>query len=95
MSFRRKDKYKNKRTEEILGCTFEELYKYLLDSYKKIYGTEWNGTDKVHIDHIIPLSTVNTEEEIIKLCHYTNLQLLKASDNLSKNDKLDWKLDKN
>ena len=94
MSFRRKGQYKNKRTEEILGCTFKELYQYLLDSYRKNYGTEWNGIDEVHIDHIIPLSTVKIEEEIIKLCHYTNLQLLKAKDNLSKNDKLNWKLEK-
>lgn len=36
MSFRRKGKYKNKSTEEILGCTFKELYQHLLESYKKI-----------------------------------------------------------
>lgn len=93
MSFKRKGKYKNKRTEEILGCSFETLYQYLLNTYKDIYGEEWNGTDEVHIDHIIPLATVSTEDEIIKLCHYTNLQLLKAKDNLEKNDKLDWKLE--
>lgn len=48
---------------------------------------------KVHIDHIIPLATAKTEEDVIKLCHYTNLQLLKGEDNLSKGDKLDWKLE--
>ena len=46
----------------------------------------------MHIDHIIPLCTVNTKEEIIKLCHYSNLQLLKAKDNLEKKDKLEWEL---
>ena len=28
------------------------------------------------VDHIIPLSSANTEEELINLCHYTNLQPL-------------------
>ena len=45
------------------------------------------------IEDIIPLATAKTEEDVIKLCHYTNLQLLKGEDNLSKGDKLDWKLE--
>lgn len=47
---------------------------------------------KVDIDHIIPLASAKTKDEIIKLCHYTNLQLLKHSDNLLKGDKLNWQV---
>lgn len=91
-SFRKKGYTKGTKTYKILGCDFEIFYKYLLETYKRNYGIEWDGIEKVHIDHIIPLATVNTEEEITKLCHYTNLQLLKAKDNLEKQANLDWNL---
>lgn len=92
--FKRKKATKNQNSEKILGCSIKYFQKYLLETYKKNYGIEWDGIEKVHIDHIIPLSTANTEESIIKLCHYSNLQLLKAKDNLNKRDKLDWELKK-
>jgi hypothetical protein len=41
-----------------------------------------------HIDHVIPLSSAKTEEEVYKLCHYTNLQPLWAEDNLKKGSKI-------
>ena len=91
-SFRRRGVQKRGKTEEIVGCDFETFNNYLLDTFKRNYGVEWDGIEEVHIDHIKPLSNANSEEEIIKLCHYTNLQLLKAKDNLEKNDKTDWNL---
>ena len=91
-SFRRKGLRKTKGTAHIVGCDYKYLQEYLLGTYKNNYGLEWDGEEAVHIDHIIPLATANTEEEIIKLCHYTNLQLLKGEDNLLKSDKLDWKV---
>lgn len=88
-----KHKYgKNKHTEEILGCKVDEFILHLLETFKSNYGYEWDKIEPVHIDHIIPLATAKTEEDVIRLCHYTNLQLLKAKDNMSKSDKLDWKL---
>lgn len=95
ISFIKKGKAKSKKTEEILGISLQEFYQYLLKTFYKNYGYEWDGIEEVHIDHIIPLHTAKTEEEIINLCYYKNLQLLKAKDNLSKSDKLNWKLENN
>ncbi len=74
---------KSKRTEEIIGISYDEFYKYLeglfapwmswnnAGRYKK--GKRQQGWD---IDHIIPISTATTEEDIIRLNHYTNMQPL-------------------
>ena len=42
------------------------------------------------IDHIKPIATAKTEQDVIDLCHYTNLQMLKPEDNLAKSDKEGW-----
>ena len=86
---------RRKATKNNIGCDIDFFINYLKQSYKNNYGYEWNGKEKVHIDHIVPLSEAKTEEEVIKLCHYTNLQLLKAKDNLEKHDKLNWELGEN
>jgi len=41
-----------------------------------------------HLEHIIPLDSAKTEEEIIKLCHYTNLQPMWAEENNAKSNKI-------
>jgi hypothetical protein len=80
---------KNNKTFEIVGCTPEFLKEYL--EKKFVEGMNWElFGKKIHIDHIIPLSSAKNEEEIYKLCHYTNLQPLWAGDNLSKNNRLVW-----
>ena len=91
-SFKRTNHRKNSYAKDIIGIDFDEAWEYLKNTWKKNYGTEYNG-EAYHIDHIVPLSTAKTEEDVIKLCHYTNLQLLKPEDNLEKSDKLDWEKD--
>ena len=91
-SFIRKGYVKNENSERILGCNTESFIKHLLQTYKNNYGVEWDGVEKVHIDHKTPLAIAKTEEDVIRLCHYTNLQLLKEYDNLKKYNKLDWEL---
>lgn len=76
----------SRRTQEILGCDFETLWKYLLFTWKCNYGKEWNG-EEYQIDHFIPLAIAKSPEEVEKLCHYSNLQMLTPEDNLKKGDK--------
>lgn len=87
-SFKKKNYIKKEETSKIIGLEINEFVNYLLQTFKNNYGYEWDKVEPVHIDHIIPLATAKTEEDIIKLCHYTNLQLLKAEDNLKKGKKI-------
>lgn len=85
-TFRTKGVRKTRRTLEILGCSIKDFHEYLKQTAINRYGF-WDENQKYHIDHIIPLITGNTEEEVIKLNHYTNLQLLYPEDNLKKGTK--------
>lgn len=83
---------KTKRTKEILGCSIVEFKNYIENKFTdkmgwENYGVIWD------IDHIVPLSTAITEEDVIKLNHYSNLQPLDSYINrYIKRDKLDFYL---
>jgi len=77
---------KKNRTFDIVGCTPQELKEHLEKQF--IEGMTWENRNEWHIDHIIPLSSAKTEEELYKLCHYTNLQPLWAVDNMKKSNKI-------
>ena len=47
----------------------------------------WENTGKWHLYHTKPLKLAETEEDVIKLNHYTNFQPLWAEDNLKKGSK--------
>jgi hypothetical protein len=80
-------KNKTKKSFDIVGCTPEFLKEYLEKKFTDGMSWELMG-QHIHIDHIMPLSSAKTEEEIYELCHYTNLQPLWAEDNLKKSNKL-------
>ena len=79
---------KKNKTFDVVGCSPQFLKEYLEKKFTD--GMSWDnkGFYGWHIDHIIPLSSAKTEEEVVKLCHYTNLQPLWAIDNLKKGSKL-------
>lgn len=79
---------KTKRSVDYLGISMDEYKKYLSSLF--LEGMTWDnyGDRGWHIDHIIPLSSAKTEEELIKLFHYTNTQPLWADENLKKSNKI-------
>jgi hypothetical protein len=79
-------KYKSKHTFEIIGCSPQLLKEHLENQF--VSGMGWDNRSEWHIDHIIPLSSDKTEDELYKLCHYTNLQPLWAEENLKKSNKI-------
>lgn len=77
---------KKNKTFDIVGCTPEFLKEHLESQFKN--GISWENRSEWHIDHIIPLSSAKTEEELYSLCHYTNLQPLWAEENIKKSNKI-------
>ncbi len=77
---------KRKNTNELLGCTIEQLREYLRSKYQP--NMTDNNYGEWHIDHIIPLASARTKDEMEKLCHFSNLQPLWALDNIKKGDKV-------
>jgi|LakMenEpi03Aug12_release.lakeMendotaPanAssembly.Ray.scaffolds.fasta_scaffold15140_11 hypothetical protein len=78
---------KKSKTFELIGCSPIFLKEHIEKQFTE--GMSWDKMGQyIHIDHIIPLSSAKTEEDVYKLCHYTNLQPLWAEDNLKKSNKI-------
>lgn len=87
---RRLDLKKDFKTEEALGCSFEAFKHRLETMFTE--GMSWDNYGEWHIDHIIPLASAQTVDDVYRLNHYSNLQPLWARDNIKKGDSLEWKM---
>ena len=94
MSFNIKGYKKHTKTENILGCTINEFKLYLESKFEGwmtlenhgIYTGNYNETRQ--LDHIEPMFNAITENDIIRLNHYTNFQPLCSKKNLEKSNKI-------
>ena len=88
---------KKSKSSDILGCDIDFFRNYIESKFEKWMTWENHGkcNGKLNfgwdIDHITPISTAMTEEDIIKLNHYTNLRPLCSHTN--RNIKRDKKID--
>jgi hypothetical protein len=85
-AFKAKGWQKSGGTELLLQGTYSEVFDYIESLF--VNGMNWNNQGEWHIDHIIPLGSAKTKEDIIKLFNYKNLQPLWANDNILKSNKI-------
>ncbi len=76
---------KTSKSYQILGCSYDEFKHHIESQFESWmswgnYGNPKDGIFELNktwdIDHIIPLNTAKTEEDVIRLNHYTNLRPL-------------------
>jgi len=87
--------HRSKHAEKIIGLSSEQLRKYLEDRFEE--GMTWDnwGQHKLtneepmwNVDHIIPISFAETEEQIKILSDFSNLQPMWGEANIKKNNRM-------
>lgn len=81
-----KGKNKSASTIRLLGCTVAYLMEHLESQFQP--GMTWENQGEWHVDHMIPCNSFDLEdpEQQRRCFHYTNLQPMWASENISKGD---------
>jgi len=79
-AFKQKSWRKNGSTEKLLGCDYETAMNHIESQFEP--WMNWDNHGEWEIDHIIPLASANTKEEMNLLFNYKNLQPLLAEDNM-------------
>lgn len=73
---------KQNRLEQILGCSVEFFVSHMARQFQT--GMTWGNHGEWEIDHIVPLNTAATCEDVLALFHYTNLRPLWKAKNREK-----------
>ena len=91
--FKKQNHRKSCKSVEILGCSFKELKIYIENKFEtwmnwENYGVLRKDKKTWQLDHIIPVSSAATIEELIKLNHHTNFQPLESLENNLKSNNI-------
>lgn len=65
-----------------IACTAPDLRAFIEGRFRP--GMSWAKYGQWEVDHVRPLSAARSTDELIALCHYTNLQPLWKRENLMK-----------
>lgn len=84
-AFKNKGYSKTSQAGTILGCDWNQLKHHIESQFTN--GMNWDNRHKWHIDHIIPLASAQSKEDVERLNHYSNLRPLWSIDNLKKGAK--------
>lgn len=71
---------------KIIGCSFAEFKQHIERQFNG--GMCWENRGRWHIDHIVPLASAKTEDEVLALFDFTNLRPMWASANISKSNQV-------
>ena len=90
-AFKAKQWNKDSNFASYIGCSLEDLRSHIEQQFEPWmnwgnHGSYDNNVLTWQIDHINPLSSAATADELVKLLHFSNLRPLKAEDNLKKGD---------
>jgi hypothetical protein len=80
-AFRYVGSKKNAKTYQIIGLDADKFEQWLRD-----VSNVKPETHNVHIDHIIPISSAQSHDEVLALSHFSNLQWLAHDENIRKRD---------
>jgi hypothetical protein len=79
---------KNNSTIQYLGCDINFFKKWMEFQFKD--DMSWDNKSEWHIDHVIPCSSFNLQnnDEQLKCFHWSNLRPCSAKENIEKSDKI-------
>lgn len=76
---------KNQTTMQALGCDADFFCQHIERQFLK--GMSWKNRDRWHLDHIVPISSAQTEDDIYRLAHFTNIRPMWSDQNIIKSNK--------
>ncbi len=85
-AFKRLSLNKPAKTKILLGASYQIIKEHIEKQFKD--NMTWGNYGEWHIDHKMPLALAKDTQELVVFCHYSNLQPLWSTENISKGSKI-------